>query len=214
MEETTTTQEAVPSTEACFVGPRKVLDLEPMEVKTYEGTIVLLVNYEGGFSQLMTQKTFNAVKTFEPKDYNYIRDTKFKHVTRELYPLIGEHFAGYGVEREKEEKGATRKDILSRMMSVCCEYDVTVGEMESLLQIMIGEANALFSSLGFQMDNSYDRATNFLWTGDDKTFVPGYNQSNDLTLVMAKRVIDGIPVPEDKEEVKTEDGQEPANTTE
>lgn len=187
----------------CFVGPRKVDNLEVVDVVTYANTPVFKVNYAGGFSQLMTQKTFNVVKTSEPKDHNYIRDTKYEALFKQLYPLVGKHFASYGEDLTIEEKAAKRKDILTEMISLACEYDLTITEIEGVLNILNNESNNLFSALGYQIDNAYDRAANFLWSGDDKTFIPGYDQSKDLTLIQAKQVLDSIP----QETTETTDGE-------
>lgn len=193
-------------TEGCFVGPRKVENIVPQDVKTYAGTLVLRVEYAGGYSQLMTQKTFNIVKTGEAKDHNYIRDTKFKELFKELYPLVAKHFMSYAEELTIEEKSTRRSEILKEMISLACEYDLTVKEIEGVLNILNNESNNLFSALGYQIDNAYDRAANFLWSKDDKTFIPGYDQANDLTLIQAKIVLDSIPVPEEtKKETPTTD---------
>lgn len=199
MEENTQVQET--TTDAVFVGPRKVHHLELIDVKSYRGTEVFRVFYEGGFNQVMTQTTFNAVKNAEPKDFNHVRSEKFKHVLKELYPLIAEHFNTFSKEQTNEERSEFRKGLLGRMTEVIAEYDVTVAEIQSLLQLMTGEANALFGALGFQMDASFGRANNFLWTNDDSNFIPGHDGMNDITLVMAKQVIGQIPV---KEEIKEE----------
>lgn len=199
MEETTT------KTSECFVGPRKVENLVPQDVKTYAGTLVVRVVYAGGFSQLMTQKTFNIVKTAEPKDYNYVRDTKYEVLFKELYPLVGKHFMSYAEELTTEQKAERRAEIIKEMISLACEYDLSITEIEGVLNTLNTEANNLFSALGYQIDNAYDRATNYLWSGDDKTFIPGYDQSKDLTLVQAKMVLDSIP----KEEVTTENTDGP-----
>lgn len=180
-------------TEVCYVGPRKVERLEVLDVKTYKDTVVFRVHFVGGFSQILTQKTFNIVKTTEPKDYNYIRDTKYEVLFKEFYPLVGKHFMSYGEDLTTEEKAAKRKEILTEMISLACEYDLSITEIEGVLNILNNESNNLFSALGYQIDNAYDRAINFLWSGDDKTFIPGYDQSKDLTLVQAKQVLDSIP---------------------
>lgn len=185
--------EEIVKEEVCFVGPRKVESLEVLDTTTYKGTVVFRVYYAGGFSQVLTQKTFNTVKTSEPKDHNYIRDTKYEALFKELYPLVGKHFTSYGSDMTTEEKAAERKEILTEMISLACEYDLSITEIEGVLNILNNEANNLFSALGYQIDNAYDRATNFLWSGDDKTFIPGYDQSKDLTLVQAKIVLDSIP---------------------
>ena len=190
-------------TEVCYVGPRKVERLEVLDVKTYKDTVVFRVHFAGGFSQILTQKTFNIVKTSEPKDYNYIRDTKYEVLFKELYPLVGKHFSSYGEELTTEEKASKRKEILTEMISLACEYDLTVTEIGGVLNILNNESNNLFSALGYQIDNAYDRATNFLWSGDDTTFIPGYDQSKELTLVQAKQVLDSIAKVETKEDEPT-----------
>jgi len=198
--------------EVCYVGPRKVKSLEVQDVKTYKDTPVFKVIYEGGFNQLLTQKTFNIVKTSEPKDFNYIRDTKFESLFKEIYPLVGKHFLTYGDDMTVEQKAESRKEILKEMITLVCEYDLTVTEIENVLQTLISEANNLFSALGYQIDNAYDRASNYLWSKDDTTFVPGYDQSNDLTLIQAKVVLDSIPQPQVTE--PNNDGQNTGDRTE
>lgn len=72
--------------------------------------------------------------------------------------------------------------LVPAIKSVICEYDLKVGEIQSLLQAL---ANGI--------DDNFSRATNYLWTGDDLGYVPGMNPLSPRSLLEADAVIRSIP---------------------
>lgn len=72
----------------------------------------------------------------------------------------------------------TKKGILA----VISEYDISVGEIDKLC-----------NSIAFEIGTSFNRATNFLWTKDDKKFIPGVSVMDSVTLLGAEKVLKTIP---------------------
>jgi hypothetical protein len=72
--------------------------------------------------------------------------------------------------------------LIPAIKAVICEYDLKVGEIQSMLQQL---ANGI--------DDNFSRATNWLWTKDDEGYVPGMNPLSPRTLLEADAVIRSIP---------------------
>lgn len=60
--------------------------------------------------------------------------------------------------------------------------------------IQLQEIGDIFKFVGFQADILYDKATNYLWTGDDAEFVPGMAVLGRRSFLDAQRIVDKIPV--------------------
>ena len=71
--------------------------------------------------------------------------------------------------------------LVPEIVKVIEEYDIPVGDVNALLQ-----------DIAREVDNHFARATNFLWTQDDKRFVPGFNPMEEITLSMAREVTNNI----------------------
>ncbi len=74
-------------------------------------------------------------------------------------------------------------------------FDVIVPEIVNVLReydISVADINALFQEVGKEIDGRFGRATNYLWTKDDRRFVPGFSVMDSVTLLMAEEVIDNI----------------------
>jgi len=67
------------------------------------------------------------------------------------------------------------------------------------------EVRALGDAVVSQLTLRFHRAQNFLWTGNDKNFIPGFDPMNDQSILDAERVISSIPK---LEEVKPDDAGE------
>lgn len=72
--------------------------------------------------------------------------------------------------------------VIEDMIGVLQEYNIEKLQVDTLLQ-------GLKTTLNFH----FDRAKNFLWTGNDESFIPGYDPDRDVTLLHAESVIASIP---------------------
>lgn len=81
--------------------------------------------------------------------------------------------------------------LVPGIKALICEYDITVAEIQPLLQ-----------ELAAGIDNNFARATNFAWTGDDSQFIPNTNPLYNRSLLEADaliRSIDAEKTPENGE---------------
>lgn len=90
-------------------------------------------------------------------------------------------------------------DLTRKILMVLAEHDIKAGEIQNLVN---GLAN--------ELHNSFNRATNFLWTKDDGMFTPGYNVILDRSLLEADLIIKSIPQADAKKPETTEGNEEPA----
>lgn len=75
-------------------------------------------------------------------------------------------------------------------------FSVLVPEIINKIQeydLPVSDVNALLQDVAREIDNHFSRATNWLWTKDDKRYIPGFNPMNEITLVMANEVNSSIP---------------------
>ena len=80
--------------------------------------------------------------------------------------------------REKRGEG-----LLEELAAVCMEHDVVYGDVAHIAH-----------NLQAKLKTAFDRATNFLWTKDDKQFIDGRPSPIDLrSLLEAEQVLKGIP---------------------
>ena len=79
--------------------------------------------------------------------------------------------------------------LLKDVIAVIVEHDIKAEEIEHLKQ---GIESELF--------NSFNRATHYLWTKDDKSFTPGANVVLERSLLEADVVIKSIEVKEEKKD--------------
>lgn len=82
------------------------------------------------------------------------------------------------------------KIVIPAFITLMMEYDFKSMDCHPFL-------NKLMDSL----QENYDRASNFLWTGDDKSWIPGFNFVENRTLIECNKVLHSI-----KSEAVKEDG--------
>jgi len=198
-----------------YVGPRGVMAVVIEADKTYSGADVVTVNYDGGYSELMTKKTYELVATNEPSDFTAVRNKKFNAMYNEIYPLIAEYLLN--ITKSNEDKSAARQSFLEKAMALLTEFDIKVSEIEPFLNQIIAELNGATNAIGYELDNTFNRASNFLWTKKDTDFIPGTNMMMERSLLEAKRVTSIIPavVVEAAKEVPVEEipaNDEPEST--
>lgn len=75
------------------------------------------------------------------------------------------------------------KYLLPELLSVVAEYDLKNQEVKHLCM-----------SLADELENSWMRATNFLWTKDDGQFVPNSEVLSNRSLLEAEKILKTIPV--------------------
>lgn len=164
------------------------------EMTTPGGAEVVVVHYDGGHQEMMPRKTYELVATNTVADFTTIRDKKFDAILHELYPIIGEYLVNFS--KKETTKGIARTELLQKTMATLQEYDAKAAETEVLLNSIEAEVTGIINAMSFEIDNIFNRATNFLWTGDDKQFIPGVNAMMECTLLGARKVTSKIPVPE------------------
>lgn len=72
-------------------------------------------------------------------------------------------------------------DLTLKILAIIAEYDLKAGEIDELNR-----------AIGMELFNGFNRATHFLWSKDDKSFVPGTNVILDKSLLEADIVIRNI----------------------
>lgn len=88
-----------------------------------------------------------------------------------------------------EFRKVKEKIIGEKLLAILMEYGgVNYGDITSLLQSLSDKMNAAFS-----------RAEHFLWTKNDKTFIPGYNSLDERSLIEADFVLSLIQTQKDVE---------------
>jgi hypothetical protein len=176
-----------------FIGPRMVTEVTVDEqVKTYGGNEVVVVNYDGGYKETMTKKTYDLLVSQEPSDFTKIREKKFKSIYEDFYPMLCKFLSS--VVKTDEEKKQARLSFIQDCLAVFSEYDLKVSEVSPLLDPVFSEVNIIINALANELDNYFNRATNFLWTRDDAQFVPGVNIMNERTMIEAKKISETIPL--------------------
>lgn len=174
-----------------FVGPRAVSQVVIDEMKTYGGNEIVNVHYDGGHVELMSKRTFELVATEEAKDFNYVRETKFAELKKSLYPIVARIIARMG--ESEEVKGQVRTTGLQEILAEISEIDIKDSEQKVFFDSMSVEFIGLTNAVMFELSNEFARATNWLFTKDDKQFVPGMDVMHDRTYLEMKKVVATIP---------------------
>ena len=121
----------------------------------------------------------SELKTPEGKD---IVEVTFKSKRKKIYPSLA---LDYIVTNEASDHNNVQfkkfTPVIREFMKIVAEYDVSVGEIEALMR-----------NLATNIDNTFNRATNYLWTKDDKRFAPGFDPMYEVSLLQAHRVITNI----------------------
>lgn len=149
----------MPETSA-FIGPFKVLAVEILERKTPKGADIVKVSFDTDAQPPLTmpKATFEVMVTDVPKDFNYLRDVRYKK-------------------------------LLETLTAECLEVDVVYSDIAYLGKALVNK-----------MEDAYERTANYLWTGDDKTWIPGVDYRSDRTLLECDEILKKIPPREPKAE--------------
>ena len=85
-----------------------------------------------------------------------------------------------------------RNEIIAQdIVRLIMEYDIKSADIISL-----------FNHVGTKMQNAFEHASNWLWTGDVKQWIPGFSFMDNRTLLEAERVLKQIPSNEGDKEPK------------
>lgn len=174
--------------EIIYIGPKIVEDLVVTPEKSFKGDDILLVKYSGGTTEILTRKTFELISTKEPSDYTSIREKQFDAVKKELYVLLGTYISSLSESDNKESK----LKFLQETLILLAEYSVKQRDLDKIFDTMAASITGSFQDIGNSIDENYNRVTNFLWTGDDKKFIPGVHPMSDITFLETKKFLDII----------------------
>lgn len=100
--------------------------------------------------------------------------------------LVSEAPHDYNWLREKRYK-----KLLEEMTALCLETDVRYSDIKHLA-----------TKFAEKLDSAFERATNYLWTSDDKQWIPGINSLSDRTILEADKILKQIK-PNDAEQSNT-----------
>lgn len=191
-----------PQTQKFYVGPRGVETVVIEDIKTYGGNDVVMVHYEGGYKELMTKKVYELVSSTTPSDFTAVRNKKFQAMQEGFNPVIVKY---YSTKIDSDESAKTaRITFLQEGLAAISEYDIKSSEIEPFFNSINAEMAGLVNGIIFELDNNFNRATNFLWVKNDSDFIPGTNMMMERTLLESKKIIQEIPVK--VEEPKKDEG--------
>jgi len=75
-----------------FYGPRKIKAVSASDyADTPSGFKVVRVDYEGGYYEFIPTVSLELVATDEAKDFNYVRDTKFRTMLVKVLTVIADY---------------------------------------------------------------------------------------------------------------------------
>lgn len=75
-----------------FIGPRKITKLTLVETyKTTNGGSVFEVEYDGGFTDFVTESALKVVASDKEQDFNYIQDQKFNAMVPQVLAIMNEY---------------------------------------------------------------------------------------------------------------------------
>ena len=148
--------------ETLFVGPMLVVQVtDHTDIKTYDqNNKVIIVSYAGGKTEIMTQKCFDIIKTSEPSDLTTIRNKKLEAIRNEIYPIVAAYVSTIGTEHQP----GARVSLLQAFVAVSVEYGIKSSEATSMLNTMQAEMLGIVGIMASELDNQFNRVTNYLWT--------------------------------------------------
>jgi len=170
-----------------YIGPKAVEYAIVTEDKSFLGTDIIKVQYEGGDTEIMTQTVYDLVTSDAPADFNSVRDTQFKALRAKLYPLLG----GY-IGAMESENATPKLEFIQQSLVYLAEYSIKQRDIDKVFNDMTFDIKGAFEDIGQSIDGNYDRVTNFLWTGDDKKFIPGVHPISDITFLETKKFLEKI----------------------
>lgn len=89
------------------------------------------------------------------------------------------------VKNEPVDLGTVQKEkfdiLIPEIISVMAEYDIRMFELSALL-----------TRVNETIESHFERAASFLWTGDDRNWIPGMNFLNNRTLIESDKILKSI----------------------
>jgi len=108
-----------------------------------------------------------------------------QYMTQDLYELVS-------TEDQQDENYVQKKkmdELIPGLVDLVSEYNLRFYEIGGLMQKTHEE---------FQ--ERLERASNYVWTGNDNLFVPGYNFTNDISTLDIREVLKKVEDKNDGEE--------------
>jgi hypothetical protein len=72
--------------------------------------------------------------------------------------------------------------MVPQIIAIITEWDLKAIELKAFL-----------GTIGDSLQDAMEKASNYLWTHDTRTWVPGMSFMNERTLLEAERVLQSIP---------------------
>lgn len=120
----------------------------------------------------------DSLKEKTPKGSEIVK-VNFKSGKSKIYPTLA---LEYVVTDEISDYNTLQMKkftpVIRQFMEIIAEYDVNVGEIEPLMR-----------NIATNLDNTFNRATNLLWGGNDKDFAPGFDPMYSVSLLQAHKII-------------------------
>ncbi len=141
----------------------------------------MLTNLEGKFISGDTIVSAEVIDLKTPQGKDIVEVT-FKNGFKRLFTqltldaIVSDEVSDASSVSEKK-----LKPVIMKVMEVLAEHDINVGEIDMFQK-----------QLGSNLENSFNRATNYLWFSNDKEFVPNFNPMYDVSLLMAHKIITNI----------------------
>ena len=176
-----------------FIGPKAVEYVVVTGDVSFLGSDILKVQYKGGDTEIMTKPTFDLVVSEEPADFTSVRTKQFAELRKKLYPLLGNYIGNI----ETENQGA-KLEFIQGALTLLAEYSVKQRDIDVVFNDMTADIKVAFEDIGNSIDMNYDRVTNYLWTGDDKKFIPGVHPISEITFLETKKFLERI-TPQDEQ---------------
>lgn len=170
-----------------YIGPKLIEYVTVTGDKSFLGTEILKVQYQGGDTEIMTQTVFDLVITDAPADFNSVRDIQFKALRAKLYPLLGAYIGSM-----ESENATSKLEFVQQSLVLLAEYSIKQRDIDKVFNDMTFDIKGAFEDIGQSIDGNYDRVTNYLWTGDDKKFIPGVHPLSDVTFLETKKFLEKI----------------------
>lgn len=108
-----------------------------------------------------------------------------QYITKDLFELIS--------SKEQEDDAYVQQkkadSLLPKMVDLISEYNLKFFELSKIMEL----AHERF-------ENRLERASNYLWTGHDEYWVPGYNFTNDISTLDIREVLTKIAENNNNEE--------------
>lgn len=74
------------------------------------------------------------------------------------------------------------KPVVEALATICVEEDIKFMDLAHVAKLLVNK-----------LEDAFERASSYLWTGDPRAWVSGIDYRGDLSLLLAEKVLRGIP---------------------